>query len=501
MLKSGLRMAPQFIRLWALELSRSFSLGRSMLSGLLVLLLVLLLLTYLVAIGVFLSPILVNVLEFNNVPSFLNQVLIFYFLIEFAVRFAFQKKPQFNLSLFLHLPVSRKGIIHFLLVRSLLTPFTLVPLILFLPVTIMEMSPAFGTLAATGWLVTILLISNLVHWFVLVLRNVTVPLPVAFLALMIWASPFVTLYLGIFSPGAWFAPFFSLPLHFPASPLLAAIICIISYISLHRFNVRRAYLDEEKITTKKESSSAFPNLFYAFGNAGRVADTELKLILRHKKSRSYLYFSLFGLLYGLIFYMPELDSNSVNISHTYLFAGIFVTGFFMIQYAQFFLSWNTSFFDHFMVQKNGLSDLIGGKMLILGASGVISYLLALPYVYFGWHILAVHTAAVLYNLGIGIHIISLMALWQPKPMDINKSAMFNYEGVGVAQFIMAVPIFIVPYFVYMPFALIFNASAGLAAVGLFGILGLLFHKQLSGVTVRMLSKSRHKISHTFRSSS
>jgi hypothetical protein len=232
--------------------------------------------------------------------------------------------------------------------------------------------------------------------------------------------------------------------------------------------------------------------------AGELANLEWKLILRHKKSRTYLMLSAFFLLYGLIFYTnPALQTES-GISPIYIFVGVFITGIFMIQYGQLFLSWNSSNFDFFLMQKGGLEALVRAKyLLFLGVSGVC-FLASVPYVYFGWDILLVHVATFLFNCGILVHVIMYVALWKPKPMDLNKGAMFNYEGVGAAQFLIIIPLMAGPYLVYLPFSYLINDYAGLLALGVTGLAGILAFGPLSRLVTQRLLANRFEISSSFR---
>lgn len=499
MLKSGLQMAPQFIRLTLLEKVRSFSFGRSVITAILMFVLIFTMLFYLLGIAVFLGLILRNVFEIQDIPSFLNTAMIFYLTAEFITRLFLQKKPLFDLSRYLHLPIRRSGIIHYLLVQSLLSPFSVIVIILFLPVTISEVAPVYGALSAFTWLSTLFLISISFQWIILWLKDVLVSTVIGFAVLMIICFlPFLLLYLGIFNLGEVTALFFSFALNSPVPLLSALILCLVSYRLVFSRYLNEISLDHLPENKSFRLLSGSADMFSYFGLPGKLADVELKLILRHKKSRGYLWLSAFMLFYGLLFYQPPGADEPVYFSALYLFAGIFITGIFFLQYAQFFLSWNSSFFDFFMTRKDGVESLIRGKFLLLTATIMASYLLTLPYVYFGWQIVVINTAASLFNAGIGIHIIMILSLWEPKPMDINKGAMFNYDGIGVAQFVMGIPFFLAPYLIYVPVMLIFNESAAIITLGIIGAAGILFHNKLIGFTVRMVQKNKYKISSVFR---
>ncbi|WP_340104140.1 DUF5687 family protein [Rhodohalobacter sp. 8-1] len=493
-------MTPEFIRLLVLEKTRSLSFGRDIVSSIFTLLLIAFILFYLVGIAVFLGLILKTYFGIKDIPSFLNTAAIYYLAAEFVTRIFLQKKPLFDLARYLHLPIKRSGIVHYLLGKSVLSTFSVTAVILFLPITITELATAYGALSASLWLGTLVALSLSLHWLTLWTKETVAKSSVPGLIAVLTAAslPFVLLYFNLFNLGLVTAPFFSYSLSGPLPLALSLIFFFLSYRLIHRYYSKNAYLDQAVKSKSLAFSRSDSQLFNRFGAPGVLADIELKLILRHKKSRGYLAMSALFLLYGLLFYeMPDTGESFV-LTGFHLFLGIFITGIFFVQYAQFFLSWNSSFFDFFMVKNSGLRDLVRGKILLLSMTTVLAYILSLPYLYFGWQILLVHTAGLLFNLGFGIHIIVMMALWEPKPIDINKGAMFNYDGIGISQFLMVIPLFLVPYLIYIPVHILFDAYSALAAVCLAGITGLLFHKQLINVTVNILDRNRHKISSSFR---
>jgi hypothetical protein len=101
-------------------------------------------------------------------------------------------------------------------------------------------------------------------------------------------------------------------------------------------------------------------------------------------------------------------------------------------------------------------------------------------------------------MGVGIHLLTIISFWKPKPMDINKSAMFNYEGLGAAQFLMIIPMLAIPYIIYLPFALTMGYEAGLAVLAIIGLVGIVFFRKITTFLVDQLYKNRHEISASFR---
>jgi hypothetical protein len=63
---------------------------------------------------------------------------------------------------------------------------------------------------------------------------------------------------------------------------------------------------------------------------------------------------------------------------------------------------------------------------------------------------------------------------------------------------MIIPMMVAPYMIYLPFALIFNSYAGLAALGTVGVVGILFFNKLSTININRVLKNRYEISSSFR---
>lgn len=487
------------MRLQYLKSVRSTSFAKSALATGFLVFIALLLLSYLFMAGLFLGRIIDEFAEGQDPIAFLNSFLIYFFLGEFMYRYFVQKLPVVDLESLLHLPIGKKKIVSVLLLRSFLSPLNVIALLLFLPFGVEAVQEDFGVLGLVSWLGTLLCLSWSLHWFMLWFKqrfeDSLIGLGVVFLVVLLSGG---STYLGWFNVGALLAPFFSAAT-LSILPLLGSLVLLgLVYAISYRFYVSHAYLEELGEEEEYRVAGQSFGLFSRFGMAGELANLEWKLILRHKKSRTYLMLSAFFLLYGLIFYTNPVYQSETGISPIYIFVGVFITGIFMIQYGQLFLSWNSANFDFFIQRKGGLEALVRGKYLLFLSISGVCFLASVPYVYFGWEILLVHLATFLFNCGVMIHVIIYVALWKPKPMDLNKGAMFNYEGVGAAQFLIILPLMAGPYLVYLPFSYLINDYAGLAALGLTGLAGILAFRPLSRIITNRLLANRYEISSSFR---
>ncbi|SNS66407.1 hypothetical protein SAMN06295967_11580 [Belliella buryatensis] len=492
-------MMLQLIKLELLKTMRSTSFAKSVLVAIFLGFLAIVLLSYLLILGIFLKEVIEKGFNQPDAYAILSANLIYFFLVEFMYRYFTQQLPVIELERFLHLPIKKSKIINFLLARSFISPLTLVAFLLFAPFAFKEVMPRFGDAAGWSWLLCILLTSWSLHWLMLWFKqkfeDSFTGLAVIFAVLLLGAG---SNYYGWFNIGELMKPVFDWSLTSPFPVLVMAVLCLFLYRVAYSYYFENAYLE----SLAKEEDVKFANtnfgIFDRFGLAGELANLEWKLIIRHKKSRTYLMLAGFFLLYGLIFYTNPVYQSEDGFSHIFIFVGTFITSIFMLQYGQLFLSWNSANFDFFLQKRGGIEALVKGKYLLFVATSALCFLASVPYVYFGWDILLIHVCTFLFNMGVVIHLVIYFSLWKPKPMDLNKGAMFNYEGVGIAQFLMMLPIFLGPYAVYFPFALLINQYAGLAALAISGLVGIVFSPYLSSLPVNKILKNRYEISSAFR---
>lgn len=489
----------QFIRLQFLKNVRSVSLGRSLIGGIVLAILGFIILFNILVLGAGLPGLLEKITGRSDVTVVLNIILVFFFLMEMMYRFFLQKISAIDLENFLHLPIGRPKIINYLFFRSFLSPFNLVVILLFAPFYLLEVGPEYGFGWGFCWLLTIVLLSWSVHWLMLWFKQKMGDTVIGILALL--AVFFIgagAAWLGWFNIGIWVEPFFTTALQNPVPLIVSALIFIMTYLLSFFYYLNHAYLEELGSRDKNRLWGGGISLFSRFGMPGAVADMELKLILRHKKSRMFLLFSVLFLAYGLIFYGDDNMTGGAGVPWMAIFVGTFITGIFIMNYGQLYLSWNSPHFDFFLNRDNGIESLVRGKYLVFFGISTVCFILAIPYVYFGWTILLVHGVTFLFNIGINIHIIIAMALWNPKPMDLSRGSMFNYEGVGAAQFLMAIPMIGLPYLIFLPTAYWINDYVGLAILGTIGIIGVVFFEQFVDMQVNRILKNRYAISSSFR---
>jgi len=492
-------MVSQLIKWEIRKLTRSTSYARSLAVGILMGALAFLLLSYVLLVGIVLKPLITDVLHKSDPARFLNGLLIYFFLFEIIYRYFIQSLPVMDLESLLHLPIAKSWIIRFMLIRSFISPLSLIPILLFSPFAIMEIAVVLGNSAAISWLSLLLLLSWTLHWLMLWFKqrfdDSLIGILMLFVVFLVGTG---SSYFGYFNMGEIFQPVFSYALHSYLPSVIMLLLFFAAFYLCYSYYRRHAYLEDLTSDEDIRFANRSLGLFSRFGLAGEMADLEWKLIIRHKKSRSFLMLSGFFLLYGLIFYANPAYQTEQGFSYMFIFVGAFITGIFVLQYGQLFLSWNSANLDFFLHQRKGIEALIKGKYLLFIAISTLCFLLSIPYAYFGWDILLIHLATFIFNIGVVMHMVVYMSLWKPRPMDLNKGGMFNYEGMGMSHFLMFIPLMVAPYIVYLPFAFWINDYAGILALAVIGAVGVLFFKPLSDMSIQRVLRNKYEISSSFR---
>jgi hypothetical protein len=157
-----------------------------------------------------------------------------------------------------------------------------------------------------------------------------------------------------------------------------------------------------------------------------------------------------------------------------LFVGIFMTGIFLINYGQFLLSWESAYFDGILTRAYAMEEYYKSKYYLLAFSAVVMYLITLPYGFFGIQAIYINTACLIYNVGVNTLVLIFASTYNKKPIDLSRGSAFNYQGTGAAQFLIIIPLMVVPMLMVYSFDLLWEGHYGLIFLSLLGLIGFIF---------------------------
>lgn len=449
-----------------------------------------------VGVGFGMSIFLPEIFKGVDILTSFNGVILYYFALDFVMRLQLQELPTLSIIPYLHLKVPKGKIINFLNIKALFSAFNIWPIFLFFPFIFMEIIDEYGGFAAVMYIISIISITLFNNYLILYIKRKSITNLLFTLGGIIVITIFAALeYFKVISlinvSDFVFRAIGERP-YLGFGFTLAAFVVFYVNSSFLRSNL---YIEElgSKQEKKVSTDYAFLN---RFGKVGELAALELKLVIRHKRPRNSVLMGFLFLFYGFLFYKkPMIDADSFGMM---IFAAIFMTGFSILTYGQFMFAWQSAHFDGLLTNKIDLKNFIKAKFLLFTIASIIITLLASFYGFLSPKLLLLHLAAFLYNIGFGTVIVLYFATLNYKRLEINKSASFNWQGVGATQWILGFPFLLLPILIYLPFGLTDKPYWGLFAVGIFGLVNLLMRGFWVNLITEKFEKQRYKIAEGFR---
>jgi hypothetical protein len=294
--------------------------------------------------------------------------------------------------------------------------------------------------------------------------------------------------------------FFGFVLQHVWGSILILLFPVMAFVLNKRFFARNYYPEHfnRKIkTTGIGASTVNLSLFNRFGAIGELMALELKLILRHKRTRSILYMSIFFLFYGLLFYTNEIYSKNDGFL---FFIAVFVTGLLMFMYGQWVISWDSAYFDALMTKNIPVHHYIKANYNLLVLFNVICFILTTPYFFFGIKIIQMHIAAFLFNTGINVIILLFFSTYYTKRISLSQGTAFNFQGTSFKNFLVVVPMLFFPMVITWGLSFFMETYVILEILSGVGLLGIIFYKQLINLCVKQFNKRKYILAQGFRES-
>lgn len=449
-----------------------------------------------IGIGFWMAPLITKFFPNRSMIEVFNGFILYYFLIDLAVRTQMQELPTLSIVPYLHLNIKRKTIVDFLNIKALFSFYNIVPLFVFIPFCVIQLNEKGGSLTTVMYILAIVSLTIFNNYLVLYLKRKSINNIAYFAAIIGFVAALAGLdYYQLVSVSKASNFVFTGIIQYPFAALGFTVAAGLIFVINAQYLRRNLYTEElsTKGDQKVSTDYAFLN---RFGKVGELAALELKLILRHKRSRGSVLMGFAFLVYGLIFYKEKMIAD--NQFGMMLFAAVFMTGITILSYGQFMFAWQSTHFDGLLVNKIDLTNFIKAKLLLFTISCTLITLLASFYGFMSYKLLLLHLAAYLYNIGFATIIVLYFATMNYKRLDLTKSASFNWQGIGATQWILGLPFVLIPLLIYAPFGAMNKPYWGLAALGLFGLITLFLRNFWIKLLVKRFEKQRYKIAEGFR---
>lgn len=424
-----------------------------------------------------------------QVPIF-NSLIFAYVGFELVLRIMVQSLPTFGFQPFLLIPVKRKRIARYMLNKSLLHFFNVLPLFLVLPFTFKSAVHELETPVLIAWLASLFLMIFVNHFLAIYIKwrtNESNWFFYGFLALA--AAVFAIDHFGIFDFTANFGKLFDFIVLQPVSVLIFPIAIVLLYNLNLKYLLNRFFLDEVS-QKKKEGMTHDFSWLNQIGEYGKMLSLEVKMITRNKRPRTTAVMSIIFIFYGLILYQ---DFDEKKAEFILVLGGMFMTGIFSMMYGQFFPAWHSRYYPFLMAQNVKMKQILQSAFFLMAVTNIVFYLLSLGYMFVTPKVLYVHLAVMLYNIGVNSFVIFALGLNSRKSIDLDQRAMFNYQGMSATNWLITFPILFGPLVVYGILTFLLGKIAAYFVLGGLGLIGIILHPRLIDYFTTQYLKRKHKM--------
>ncbi|WP_442264721.1 DUF5687 family protein [Tenacibaculum sp. ZS6-P6] len=423
--------------------------------------------------------------------EFVNGFLLFYVIGDLIFRYLMQKLPVLNIKPLLILDIKKSKLINYTLIKSGISFFNFFSLFFFIPFSLVLIKEGYPTNNVLSWLtgiITIVFLANYLN-FITNKSNVAFGVLIALLGSIVALQQF-----GIYDfTGVSVAIFNSLYTNW-FFVLIPFVLLITFYVINYKKLKSQLYLDDAIQTKTKEANTSDLSFVDKFGDLAPFIKNEMRLIWRNKRTKTVFLMSFIFLFYGLIFFTQEAYADNPAML---IFAALFVTGGFAINYGQFIPAWDSEYYRMIMTQNISYRKFLESKWLIMSTVTFVLYILSIPYLYLGVDKFLMISAGAIFNVGFN----SLFLLWSGsfnrKRIDLDASGFGNTQGTSATQFLIIIPLTGFPMILYWASSSFLGFNAGILAIASFGVLGILLKNPIMNFIEKKYIKDKYATIHGF----
>jgi len=431
----------------------------------------------------------------QNVLELINSFFFYWFIGDLLFRFFLQKLPVFSVKPLLYLPIRKTKILHYILIKTAFSFFTFLPLFFVLPFGASLFINGYSASIVISWVLFLILATLISNYLNFIIENKSAESELSFLPLMLVSAGLMALnYFNIISFSGFFASAIGQIVEQPIYLIIPIAMLILLYYYNFKSLRKKIYLDQSLASKANVVNASEMAWLHRLGSVAPFMQLDLKMIGRNKRPKSTVFLLILGMLYGFFFYP---NPKYADMSPMLVFIGIFITGNFMINFGQFIPAWDSGYYKFLMSQNVKYKEYIQSKYMLMVGSAVIMFVFSIPYVYFGWKILVLNFAAMIFNIGVNSYVLLFAGSYNRKSIDLDKRAAFNYQGTGAVQWLLGFPLLLIPIIIFYISYKAISFNAGVFSLILIGLIGIVLHKIAMRRIVLKYKESKHKMIKAF----
>jgi hypothetical protein len=407
--------------------------------------------------------------------QFVNSYLLYAVLGDLIFRYLMQKLPVMSIKPLLTLSINKSKLVHYVLGKSSVSFFNILGLFFYIPFAVVLIINGYDTAGVLGWLFTIILSIQSANFLnFLINKNNKILLVIGAILLSLTGLQKFGIVNVVGNGGAFFGFIYQHPIYSLVGILILAGLYLLNYKQLRN----QVYLDGAVQTKVEEAKSADLSFANKLGDVAPFIKNDIRLIWRNKRTKTVFLMSFLFLFYGLIFFTQETYKE---VPAMLMFASLFITGGFALNYGQFIPAWDSAHYKMLMSQSFKYRKFLESKWILMVVMTSFLYVLSFPYLYFGVDIFLMITAGAIFNVGFNSLFLLYAGSFNRKKIDLNKSGFGNTQGTSATQFLIILPLMVLPMLLFWLFNEFVGASSGYIVVAAIGAISLLFKKHLMNV--------------------
>ena len=420
-----------------------------------------------------------------------NSFLMFAVIGDLIFRYMMQKLPVMNIKPLLILPVKKTKLVHYVLAKSVFSAFNIFSLFFYIPFSVVLIKEGYDTTGILGWLFTMILLTQSGNFINFIINKNNV----AFWSLAVVLLGTIGLqYYGIYDVRGLSQSIFDGLVENPIYAVAPLGLLIILYMINFKILRGQLYLDDAIKEKVQEANTADLSWANRFGEMAPFIKNEIRLIWRNKRTKTVFLMSFLFVMYGLIFFPQETYQKMPAML---VFASLFVTGGFVLNYGQFIPAWESAYYKMLMSQNISYRKYLESKWFLMSIMTTVLFVLATPYLYFGLDIYFMIAAGALFNVGFNTLVLLYAGSFNRKQIDLNASGFGNTQGTSAKQFIIIIPVMILPVGIFYGFYFFFGLNVGLIAIASLGLIGLISKNYFMNLIAKKYIKDKYAAIHAF----
>lgn len=485
-------MILRFLSLEWKQFFRSASFGKNVAMKIIMAFFALYIILIFLTLGVFGYKILVK--EFPDKDPFLlvNQYMIFMVIGDLITRYLMQKLPVMDIKPMLILPIKKSKLVNYILTKSVFSFFNSGALLMYTPFAIVLIMNGYDKIGVLAWLFFIYMLTLCLNFINFLINKNNKALAIMAVSLVgLWV---INKY-NIFDVTGFFGKLFYAVYENPWLSITSVFAVVGLYFANFKELSTRLSLDGVVKTKDQEVSSMNLSFVDRLGGVAPFIKNDIRLIWRNKRTKMMFFMSFFFLLIGVMFFSVDAYKDK---PFWLIYAAIFVTGGFTLNYGQFVPAWDSEHYRMLMTQNLSYRKFLESKWYLMTVMTVVLFVLATPYLYFGINKYLLIVAGFFFNLGFSPLVMLYFGAYNKKRIELTANGLTNTQGTSAAQFIVVIPIMLMPTLIYVLVNKYFGLNAAVIAIAMVGIIALLLKKPLMSIIEKKYKEKKYGTLHGFK---